>query len=381
MRLGYFAMPMHPGDRPWAETLSEDRDAVVLADKLGWHDAFIGEHLTDRLESITNSIVFLASLASDTSSIKLGTGTSNLSHAHPVLVAANAAMLDHLSDGRLILGISPGALPSDAEILGILDQDRNKMFEEAINVILRLWEDDAPYDIDLPDNRFRVTTTATFNADIEVGALRKPLQQPRPEIVGTVVAPHSTGAIAMGRREFHPLSANFLQSRWLRSHWDMYAQGAAEAGRTASPDEWRIARTVFVADSQAEAAEYAKASPSSPYRFYYGQLLKKMRVAGRVALFKRNPEDPDDSVTLDDVLDDLVICGTPESVAEQVLALQEETGAFGELVYAGMDWADRDRGIRSMELMSEKVMPLVNAIAPWSPTSKRGRAATSRLFR
>ena len=125
MRLGYFSMPLHPAGRKWSETLREDREAVLLADRLGFYDAFIGEHLTDRHENITNSLVFLATLISETEQIKLGTGTTNLSQQHPVLVAANSAMFDHLADGRFILGISPGALPSDAEALGILDQDRN----------------------------------------------------------------------------------------------------------------------------------------------------------------------------------------------------------------------------------------------------------------
>src|ERR1700710_1438957 len=105
-------MPMHPLGRPWAETLREGQDAVVLADQLGFHDAFIGEHLTDRHENITNSLLFLASLIPQTTQIKLGTGTTNLSHLHPVLVAVQSAMFDHLAGGRFILGVSPGALPS-----------------------------------------------------------------------------------------------------------------------------------------------------------------------------------------------------------------------------------------------------------------------------
>ena len=147
MRLGYFSMPLHPLGRTWQDTLREDREAVILADQLGFHDAFIGEHLTDRHENITNSLVFLATLIHDTSSIRLGTGTTNLSQQHPVLVAANSAMFDHLSDGRFILGISPGALATDAEVLGILDEDRNAMFAEAIDVITAIWESEPPYDI------------------------------------------------------------------------------------------------------------------------------------------------------------------------------------------------------------------------------------------
>src|SRR3954470_10538004 len=135
MKLGLFMMPMHPAEREPARTLAEDRECILLADRLGFHDAFVGEHLTDRCENITNSFIFLATLIAETRTIKLATGTSNLSQTHPVLVAAHAAMFDHLAQGRFILGVSPGALTSDAEALGLLDLDRNKLFSEAIDVI------------------------------------------------------------------------------------------------------------------------------------------------------------------------------------------------------------------------------------------------------
>src|SRR5665213_4238786 len=115
MRLGYFTMPVHPMQRKWADTLREDREAVILADKLGFYDAFMGEHLTDKCENITNSMVFNAMLIPETKQIKLATGTTNLSHIHPVVIAQQAAMFDHMSEGRFIFGVSPGALTSDAE--------------------------------------------------------------------------------------------------------------------------------------------------------------------------------------------------------------------------------------------------------------------------
>src|SRR3979490_1241633 len=234
MRLGYFTMPVHPMGRNWVETLKEDRQAVILADELGFYDAFMGEHLTDACENITNSMMFQASLIPETRQIRLATGTSNLSHMHPVLIAVQAAMFDHLAEGRFILGVSPGALTSDAEALGILEQDRNKMFPEAIDVIRAIWEGGPPYDIDLPDNRYKVSTARTMTLDLGVGYLGKPYQTPRPEIVGTVVARFSPGVVQMGRRDFHPLSANFLLSLHLKSHWENYCKGKAEVGATPS---------------------------------------------------------------------------------------------------------------------------------------------------
>src|ERR1700716_3726688 len=248
MRLGYFTMPVHPMHRSWAETLKEDREAIILADKLGFHDAFMGEHLTDKAENITNSMMFNATLIHDTKTIKLATGTSNLSQMHPVVIAQQAAMFDHLSEGRFIFGVSPGALTSDAEALGILEQDRNKMFAEAIDVILAIWEGDPPYDIEFPDNRYKVSTGRTMTLDLGVGIMGKPYQQPRPEVVGTAVAPFSAGVVLMGKRDFHPLSANFLLSTHLKSHWQNYCKGKAEVGVEADVADWRVARAICVLD-------------------------------------------------------------------------------------------------------------------------------------
>jgi alkanesulfonate monooxygenase SsuD/methylene tetrahydromethanopterin reductase-like flavin-dependent oxidoreductase (luciferase family) len=361
MKLGIFMMPVHPLHRDPTVTLREDRETVILADQLGFHDVFIGEHLTDRAENITNSLLFLATLIHSTRQIKLGTGTCNLSQQHPVLVAAQAAMFDHLAQGRFILGVSPGALPSDAEAIGILNEDRNKMFAEAIDVILKIWEGEAPYDIDLPGNRFKVTTRSYMDLALGTGIMPKPFQKPRPEIVGTVVAPFSKGVIAMGERDFHPLSANFLLPQWLPSHWTNYAEGKVKAGVKPDPAQWRIARTVFVADDDKVAAAYGRTDPKSPFRFYYHQLKTKLTKMNRHVVFKEHKDQSDAEVTLDFVLDRLVIAGTVNKVVDQILAFRERVGDFGELVYAGMDWVDARLEKRSMQLMAEEVMPRVNA--------------------
>jgi alkanesulfonate monooxygenase SsuD/methylene tetrahydromethanopterin reductase-like flavin-dependent oxidoreductase (luciferase family) len=361
MKLGMFMMPVHPMQRDWREVLLEDRAAIILADKLGFHDAFVGEHLTDHCERITNSMMFLSSLISDTKTIKLASGTSNLSQSHPVLIAAQAAMLDTLSGGRFIFGISPGALTSDAEALGILDQDRNKMFVEAIDAILAIWTREAPYDIDLPDNRWKISTRNTQALHIGVGYLTKPYQKPYPEIVGTVLAPFSPGVIAMGQRDFHPLSANFLLSKWLPSHFENYAKGKALVGQSAERKDWRIARAIFVADDDKTAAAYARTDANSPYRFYYSQLHAKLTRSKRLFVFKNDKNQPDDQVTHDFIMDELVIHGSVNKVVDEILALRETTGDFGEIVYAGLDWVDPKLAQRSMELMALEVLPRVNA--------------------
>jgi alkanesulfonate monooxygenase SsuD/methylene tetrahydromethanopterin reductase-like flavin-dependent oxidoreductase (luciferase family) len=360
MRLGYFTMPMHPLHRDWAETLQEDRQIVMLADKLGYYDAFIGEHLTDKNENITNSLLFLATLISETTNIKLATGTTNLSQSHPVLIATHTAMFDHLAKGRFIFGVSPGNLRTDAEAIGNLDEDRGKLFVEAIDVILEIWRRDPPYDIDLPSNRFKVSTAKTARLDIGLGILAKPYQNPHPEIVGTVVAPYSKGVIAMGKRDFHPLSANFLMPKWVKTHWQNYLHGKAEVGITADVSEWRVARTIFVCDDDKVAARYGRYDVKSPYLFYFSQLLAKFRQSGKMNLFKDRLDQPDSEVNEHYVMDNLVWYGSVNKIVDHILAFREEIGDFGELVYCGVDWTDPALAKQSMELMATEVMPRVN---------------------
>ena len=358
MKLGFFTMPIHPLDKDWRQTLHEDREAFILCDELGFSEAYVGEHTTDKAENITSCVLFLASLVGRTKQIRLGTGTVNLPNTHPARVAGEIAMLDHMLDGRLNFGISPGGLPSDAEAFGTLGKNRNEMFVECIDQVLKIWSSDPPYNIE--GKYWSVTTEKTQISDIGQGIIPKPLQLPHPPIICTVVAPFSKGVTEAASRGWEPISANFLMPQWVRSHWPGYVEGCQRANRPADPANWRVAKSIFVADDAATAREYAT-GPNSPYRFYYAQLLTKMKRAGRIELFKTSREQPDDDVTLEAICDRLIIHGTPDSVADQILAFRAEVGDFGTLLYAGHDWADVALARRSKILMAEQVMPRVNA--------------------
>ena len=132
-------------------------------------------------------------------------------------------------------------------------------------------------------------------------------------------------------------------------------------------NDWRIARTIFVADDEATARRYAIEDANGPYRAYYGQMLQKMIRAKRANVFKNDRDQPDNEITLDYVLENLVLYGTVNKVVDQILALREEVGDFGELVYAGMDDVDPALNKRSMILMAEQVMPRVNAAIGAAP--------------
>ena len=358
MKYSTFMMPLHPPGRNVTEALQEDRQAVILADRLGFSEAFVGEHVTDAAEIVTSSMIFLASLISETRQIKLGTGTINVPNSHPAHIAAQAAMLDHLLQGRFIMGISPGGLISDAEVFGNFGKDRNAMFVEGINTVLKIWESEPPYNIE--GQFWNISVGKTMIPEIGQGFMMKPFQKPHPLIVGTAVAPFSQGVTEMAKCGWQPISANFLMPEWVKTHWPKYVEGRQAVGATASPDEWRVAKSIFVGDDEATAKRYAL-QEGGPYHFYFKQLVRKLvSGVGRSNLFKTDPNMPDSEITPDYVTQRLVLAGTVNSVVDQILAFREQVGDFGTLVYACHDWQDKQLGQRSMELFATEVMPRVN---------------------
>jgi alkanesulfonate monooxygenase SsuD/methylene tetrahydromethanopterin reductase-like flavin-dependent oxidoreductase (luciferase family) len=285
----------------------------------------------------------------------------NIPNHHPLNLAASLARLDHMLDGRFILGISPGALPSD------VDADRPAMFLEAINHLLAIWRGEAP--CNLKGEFWIVSTARTHLPETGMGIIPRPRQPPRPPIVVTAFAPFSQGTAEAAARGWDPISANFRMPVWLKSHWQKYVEGCGRAGRggragrAANPANWRIAKTICVAEDDATARRYAT-DPDSPYRCYYNSLFKKLKRRGALGVFKTRRDQPDDKVTLDDVCEQLIIHGSPQRGAGQVLALREQTGAFGTLLYAGMGWKDRELGRKTMILLAEKVRTLLQAARP-----------------
>jgi alkanesulfonate monooxygenase SsuD/methylene tetrahydromethanopterin reductase-like flavin-dependent oxidoreductase (luciferase family) len=268
------------------------------------------------------------------------------------------AMIDHMLKGRFIMGISPGGLMSDAEVFGNYKKDRNAIFLESINMVLEIWQKEAPYD--LKGQFFEVTTANTKIPEIGQGTIIKPYQKPHPPIVVTAVAPHSKGVTEAAKRGWHPISANFLLPEWVASHWPKYQEGVTAAGRIPDGANWRVAKSIFVSDDEATAKEYGHGA-KGPYHFYFKQLIRKLVGAGgRGNLFKLDQNEPDASITADTMTPKLVIAGTVNSVVEQILAFREKVGPFGTLYYPCHDWVDPALAKKSMQLMAEQVMPKVN---------------------
>lgn len=356
LKLGFFIQPVHPPSRPYADVLREDREAVVLADRLGYREAFIGEHLVDSAETITSSLAFIANMADACPSIIFGTGVLPLANYHPAMAAAQVAMVDHLVQGRLVLGVGPG-VAGDAEAIGDLGSDRRRKTQEALDHMCRIWREAPPYRIE--GEFYRTTTERSLDPGIGVGVAIRPLQRPHPPIAITSIRPDASGPHAAGARGWTGISATYVGAYVVRAQVQSYVEGRRSAGLSADPFGWRVARSIFVADDEATAHRYAHREDGA-HAFYFHVMRTKLAKAGALDVMRDFPGQPDSELSTRRCLERLVIAGTPRSVADRILEFRDEVGAFGTLLYTGHDWADPALARRSMELAANEVLPRIH---------------------
>ncbi len=356
VKLGMFTMPFHHPSRDYTTTLQEDQEAVVLADRLDFAEVFVGEHFASWSECISSPLIFLSTVAARTQKIRLGTGVINLPQTHPLTVAAQAAMFDHLCRGRFIMGIGPGGLVSDMEMFNVPQAEaRSQMLLESIDMVLKLWSQDPPYE--LPGRFWNISLKDGVWPEFKVGWVPRPRQVPHPPIALSLVTPNSSSARTAGERGWIPISGNFFNHRYLRGHWERYAEGCEQAGRRPDPSIWRVSRCILVTETDAEADEYLTDS-SNALSYYYSFFRHNFSVA-RKALFMLKPDAdmPDEAATVDAIKRAQVISGSPGRVLDQLVALRDETGHFGMLLMTGHDWDQPALWRRSMELLARDVMP------------------------
>jgi alkanesulfonate monooxygenase SsuD/methylene tetrahydromethanopterin reductase-like flavin-dependent oxidoreductase (luciferase family) len=358
MEVGYFMMPIHDVAKEYHKTLEEDMESIIYADQLGFSEAWVGEHYSSGAEQITSPLIFHANLIARTKNIKLATGVICLPQYHPALTAGQCAMFDHLSNGRFIMGVGPGGLPSDFELFGTMESDRNSMMQEAIEQIKELWSTDPPYNI--KGKHWSYGVNDWFNERLELGYVAKPLQQPHPPMAISGMSPSSSSMKYAGTQNFIPVSANFVGHWVAKTHWPKYVEGAKEAGHVANPEIWHVAKSIYV-DETDQKAEAVVNDSNGPFSYYYEYLHTLFEKADMMGGFVVNKDDSTENYKFQDMRDGLVFRGSPQTVAKQILELREEIGHFGTLLYTAHDWVDKIKMKNSMRLMAEEVMPIVNA--------------------
>lgn len=355
MDLGLFTMPLHRPEKPYAQALAEDRELIVSADRLGFAEAWIGEHFTSKVEQIPSAMLFFASVMQEAKNIRFGTGVVNLPHHHPGIVAAEAAMFDQLSGGRLMLGVGPGGLPSDAEFFGETDMGaRNRIMLEYVEAIQKLWATDEAFDFEA--NGVRFSNGDTHWPRHGLGLLPKPLQQPHPPIAMAMVSARSGAAAMAAERDFIPISANFIPEADVVEQWRTYAEARDKAGKPADPSVWRVARNILVTESDAEA-EAIKADPDGDFAFYF-RYLRSLRALEQLEDMRDEPAEAMNArLGVADMIRDCVIAGSAETVLDRLIDFADRAGPFGTLLMAGQDWEETGRWQTSMRRLAEDVAP------------------------
>lgn len=360
MDLGLFFMPLHRPSKPWGQALDEDRRAILHAEDLGFSEVWVGEHFSTKAEQVPSPLMFLSTLIHQTKNLRFGTGVVNLGHRHPVVVAAEAALFDHLSGGRLMLGVGPGGLMSDGELFGRPDMaERVKVATEAIDMILDLWSNDAPFRHD--GTYWTASLEDQVWASHGVGAMAKPLQDPHPPMAMALASPDGDSVRTVAERGFIPISANFVPQSAVAGQWQTYCAVRDNLGLEIDPSIWRVCRNILITETDAEAEELL-ADPDGTFAFYFRYL------AGVRDMVRLTAEEADlslaeinDQLNVAKAIEKCVMAGSVETVTAQLVEMADRIGRFGTLVSVGHDWEDDGtRWLSSMSRLAEDVAPVLS---------------------
>lgn len=354
MRLGMFSMPLHPPERPIADTYEDDFRTFELAEQLGYDEVWIGEHFTSVWENIPSPELFIAAAGARARKIRFGTGVLLMPFHNPIHAALRLAQLDHQLRGRLMVGVGSGGIAADKRAFGIeiTPEDAGKLTREGTELLLKCWSGEA---FTFEGQFFQASVPAADPA-VQCGYMMKTYQQPSPPIAIAGVNRNSYGLGQAGERGWLALSTNFLPPDVLPSHWEAYAAGATRAGCTPDRAAWRIARDVHVAETSQQAREQAMGAMA---RAYAGYMLPLVQHGGRgLGAFKKDSDMPDAAVTPEYLIDNVWIVGSVDEVADKLGRLNEACGGFGTLLQIAFDFApDQKVWHRSMELLATKVIP------------------------
>ena len=355
IKYGMFIMPFHAPDKPLSQGFDEDLELVVKAEELGFDEFWIGEHHTMKYETIVTPEIFIGRALGETQNIRLGPAPVCLNLHHPAYVASRLSFLDHLSKGRLNLCFGPGSVTSDQELYGLDPKSGGAMTEEAIDAILNLWTSDPPYEHQGKYWQFQLKDN--IDEETLIGFIHKPFQQPHPPIAMPGMSRNSHSMQIAGERGFQPFSACLIAGNVVADNWQIYEQSALQAGRQPQRTDWKIARSIFLADTTAEAVKKARHNSLAKNYEYIGRLFDKG--LGR-RVYKRDLDMLDSECNLDYLMTEQIIAGDVDEALRRLLTLFEETGPFGTLVLMGYDWDDKDSWIYSMELFARELMPALN---------------------
>ena len=353
MKLGAFLMPTHPPEQSICGGQAWDLDEIAELDRLGFAEAWIGEHFTAAWEPCPAPDLLIAQALTRTKSIRLGSLGHLLPYHQPVELAHRAAYLDHMARGRYMLGVGVSALPTDHDLFGLDASDgiNRRMTFEALDIMTSLWTD-GPRDF---EGEFWSTRKPRASLDT-LGFHLRPFQAPHPPIAIAGMTPGSSNLRLAGSKGYLPVSFSISPNlAETAEHWATVTEGAASAGRRANRTDWRIIRDIYVAATDEEARELAIHGIMG--RCWREFLLPLYLKLGLGRFMKADPSMPDAAITLDYLAETLWLVGSPATVAEKIQALQRASGGFGVLLATSYDASSERAAWRgSMEMLAGEVM-------------------------
>src|SRR6185437_3407476 len=357
LRFGAFIAPFHPLDENPTLAIQRDLELVEHLDNLGYDEAWIGEHHSASYELIASPEVFIAAAAERTRDIRLGTGVSSLPYHHPFMLADRMVLLDHLTRGRVMIGVGPGALPSDAFMMGIDPAKQRDMMEEALEAILLLLAGET------------VTMQTDWFTLVKARLQMRPFQHPFPEVAVAAqvspAGPRAAGRFGTGLLSIGATSAGGFDV--LGIHWDVMEERAAEFSTTVDRNKWRLVGPMHIADTKEQAV--ADVAFGLEEWVDYFQRVAALPLAPNTENFE----------SLVDALNasGFAVIGTVEDAIAQVARLQAQSKGFGTFLLMGHEWADTAATRHSYELIARYVAPQFQDSAG-SLTSSRDWAAENR---
>jgi alkanesulfonate monooxygenase SsuD/methylene tetrahydromethanopterin reductase-like flavin-dependent oxidoreductase (luciferase family) len=352
MHLGAFVMPSHPPERSVYDGLQWDLENLALLDRMGFEEAWIGEHYTAPWEPCPSPDLLIAQALQRTEHIKLCPGAHLLPYHHPVELAHRVAYLDHMAQGRYMLGVGISSLGSDLEIFAVDAEhgENRRMTLESLEMMLQLWTD-GPKAF---EGEFWKMGTVDVPFDFLHYHLR-PLQRPHPPIGIAGLSPNSETLKFAGEHGFLPLSIS-LNPAHTASHWDSIVEGAERSGRTPNRADWRLVREIYVAETDEKARQIVRDGAMG--RCWREYLLPFYLGNGFGAHFKADPGDPDSAITVDYLLENSWFVGSAQTVTDKLGQLQHDTGGFGGLLVMVYDFStEQEAWDESLQRLVEDVLP------------------------
>ncbi len=335
LRSGIFLAPFHPTEEDPTLAIRRDLDLIEWLDRLGYEEAWIGEHHSAGFEIISSPEVFIAAAAERTKRVRLGTGVVSLPYHNPLMTANRIIQLDHMTMGRVMFGAGPGLLTSDAMMLGIDPLQQRDRMMQALDVILRLFRGES------------VSETTDWYTLKEAKLHLLPYTRPYPEVcVASTVTP--SGGRAAGTYDLGMLCVAATQPDGfdaLAVNWNTAKEIAAEHGRKMDPVRLRLVGAMHIAETRAEARRNAEFGFHK--WFDYFQRINPARFA---ALPKGDPLD-----IL--IASGAIVVGTPEDAIKQLDRLYAKQGAFGCFLQLAHNWASWEGTKKSYELYARYVVP------------------------